>query len=98
MPLRVKLFSNSAVVSDVSINYKVDVGHAKVDLIGEIYLLFAVVDCNQKPSPKDPVQEKPLVADTVTGVVLVDVAIIISVCVADTNLIVTLTIHMVIKF
>jgi hypothetical protein len=39
----------------------------------------AVVDCSQKPRPREPVQENPDVADTVTGVVLVEVAIIMSV-------------------
>ena len=93
-------FANAAPVSrdlDVIlvvaiICYNVDGGHASVARICNINRFAAVVDCSQKPNPTDPVQENPDVADTVTGVVLVEVAIIISVCVADTNLIVTLTI------
>ena len=52
----------------------------------------AVVDFSHIPIPQNPVKENPLVADTVTGVVLVDVAMIMSVCVALTNLIVTRTV------
>lgn len=92
IPFRVKPFSNSAVVSDVSINYKVGESHASVALKGIKMRETAVVDFNHIPIPQNPVKENPLVADTVTGVVLVDVAMIMSVCVALTNFIVTLTV------